>query len=100
MKEAVAALPKYDVIIEQVNVGTFRFFHWVFLDFIWVLPKWVNIISYIYAWNLLGFSQKVTRLKSSWYPLTKSSNIGWTQRAFTCPKLTMESSENVKYVQS
>ena len=46
MKEAVAALPKYDVIIKQVNVGTFRFFHWVFLDSIWVLPKWVNIISY------------------------------------------------------
>ena len=39
MKEAVATLPKYDITIEQVNVGTFRFFHWVFLDSIWVLPK-------------------------------------------------------------
>ena len=39
MKEAVAALPKYDVIIEQVNLGPFRFFHLDFLDSLWVFPK-------------------------------------------------------------
>ena len=44
MKEAVAALPKYDFIIEQVNLGPFRFFHLDFLDSLWVFPKWVKII--------------------------------------------------------
>ena len=46
MSEVVAPLPKYDVIIKQVDRGTFRFFHWVSLDAIWVFPKLVNIISY------------------------------------------------------
>ena len=39
MQEAVAVLSKYDIIIEHVNLGTFRFFHLLFLGFIWVFPK-------------------------------------------------------------
>ena len=46
MKEVVATLCKYGVIIKQVNLATLRFFHWVFLHSIWVLPEWAIFISY------------------------------------------------------
>lgn len=62
MQEAVAVLSKYDIIIEHVNLGTFRFFHLLFLGFIWVFPKWVNILNYILEtfWTL---TRKLLSLK-------------------------------------